>query len=128
MPEKKPYEYAVIRVVPRVEREEFLNVGVVLFASGKKFLQAKFHLDKKRLRMLYSDVNIPVIQQSLESFERICIGGAEAGPIGSFSAAERFRWLSATRSTVLQMSKVHTGLTTDPALTLNELYEQLVLR
>ena len=127
MQEKKSYEYAVIRFSPRVEREEFLNVGVILYAHGQQFLQMKFRLDKKRLHVFSSPEEIREAQKHLESFERICKGSADSGPIGQLSIAERFRWLSATRSTVIQISKVHSGLCTDPAAELSRLYEQLVL-
>jgi len=127
MQEKKSYEYAVIRLVPRVEREEFLNVGVVLYAAGQKFLDVKYHLDKKRLRAFFGDVDIKETQKYLESFESICKGNKEAGAIAALPIAERFRWLSANRSTVVQISKVHTGLSADPVGKLKELYEQLVL-
>ncbi len=127
MQEKKSYEYVVVRLVPRVEREEFLNVGVMLYAASRKFLQMKFHLDKKRLRSLYPDVDIRLTQKYLETFNLICIGDAAAGPIAKLPAPERFRWLSATRSTTLQMSKVHSGMCNDPEGKLMELYEQLVL-
>jgi len=127
MQEKKPYEYAVIRFAPRVEREEFLNVGVVLYAHDRKFLQMRFGLDKKRLRAFSMPDEIREAQKYLHAFEKICQGGADAGPIGQLPPAERFRWLSATRSTVLQMSKVHTGLCSDPIAELSRLYEQLVL-
>jgi len=127
MQEKKSYEYAVIRLVPRVEREEFLNVGVVLYAAGQKFLDVKFSLDKKRLRAFFGDVDIKETQKYLESFESICKGDKEAGAIAALPIAERFRWLSANRSTIVQISKVHTGLNADPAGKLKELYEQLVL-
>jgi hypothetical protein len=127
MQEKKTYEYAVIRLVPRVEREEFLNVGVVLYAAGQKFLQVRFYIDETRLRAFFANVDINEIQQYLESFERICKGGKDAGPMGELPVPQRFRWLSATRSTVVQMSKVHTGLSADPEGKLLKLFEQLVL-
>ncbi len=127
MQEKKPYEYVVVRLVPRVEREEFLNVGVLLYAAGKKFLQMRFHIDKKRLRAFYPDIDIKLTQKYLEAFQNICSGDSSAGEIGKLTAPERFRWLSATRSTTLQMSKVHTGLCEDPETKLDELFQQLVL-
>jgi hypothetical protein len=127
MPEKKSYEYAVIRFAPRVEREEFLNIGVVLYAPTQKFLQMKFELNKKRLRVFANPDDIKNAEKYLKAFEQICIGGSKGGPIGLLSVAERFRWLSATRSTVVQMSKVHTGLCANPAEELSRLYEQLVL-
>lgn len=127
MQENRSYEYVVIRLVPRVEREEFLNVGVMLYAPVGKYLQIKFHLDKKRLRALFPGTDIKMTQKYLESFEHICAGSSDAGPIGKLTVPERFRWLSSARSTTLQMSKVHTGLCTDPATKLCELYEELVL-
>ena len=127
MQDKKTYEYAVIRLVPRVEREEFLNIGVVLYAHAHKFLQVKFKLDEERARLLFADVDLQEVQLSLESFERICKGDKSAGPIAQLPMPERFRWLSATRSTVVQMSKVHTGMCTKPDEKLNELFAELVL-
>ena len=127
MHDKKPYEYVVIRLVPQVEREEFLNVGVMLYAATRKFLRMKFHLDKKRIRNFYPDTDLRLTQKYLETFELICLGDKRAGPIAELPAPERFRWLSATRSTTLQMSKVHGGLCSDPETKLTELYEQLVL-
>ena len=117
----------MVRLVPRVEREEFLNVGVMLYAASRKFLQMKFHLDKKRLRSFFPDVDIKLTQKYLETFNLICMGDPAAGPIAKLPAPERFRWLSATRSTTLQMSKVHSGMCSDPEGKLMELYEQLVL-
>ncbi len=127
MQENRSYEYVVIRLVPRVEREEFLNIGVVLYAPTGRFLQMKFHLDKKRLRALFPGADIKTTQKYLEAFMHICSGSPDAGPIGKLTVPERFRWISSTRSTTLQMSKVHSGLCTDPASKLCELYEQLVL-
>ncbi len=127
MQEKKSYEYVVVRLVPVVEREEFLNVGVILYAPTRKFLQMKFHLDKKRLRAFYPGIDISTVQKYLEAFQRICRGESSAGEIGKLTAPERFRWLSATRSTMLQMSKVHSGLCSDPEAKLDELFRQLVL-
>ncbi len=127
MQEKQTYEYAVIRLVPRVEREEFLNIGVVLYAATQKFLQVKFRIDADRIQTAFGKIDLPEIQKHLESFERICLGGTNAGPLGDIPLPQRFRWLSATRSTVVQMSKVHTGLCSDPAGKLEQLFEQLVL-
>ena len=127
MQEKKTYEYAVIRLVPLVEREEFLNVGVVLYGASQKYLQVKFHIDEQRIKAFFGNVDIQEMQKHLDSFERICNGGKDAGPLGELPLPQRFRWLSATRSTVVQMSKVHTGLCADPAAKLLQLFEQLVL-
>ena len=124
---KQLYEYAVVRLVPRVEREEFLNVGVVLFSAAPKFLCVRFDLDEKRIHAFSPHLDILEIRNYLESFERICKGAADAGPIGLLPIAQRFRWLTAVRSTMVQMSKVHTGLCSDPADRLLKLFEQLVL-
>ncbi|MEI9934334.1 MAG: DUF3037 domain-containing protein [Ferruginibacter sp.] len=126
MQEKHLFEYAVIRVVPKVEREEFLNVGVVLYCAKHKFLQVMYELDEKRLHSFSPDLDISEINEYLQAFERICKGGKEAGAIGKLSVAERFRWLTATRSTVVQTSKVHTGLAENSPDMLKRLYEQLV--
>lgn len=127
MQEKKAYEYAVIRLVPRVEREEFLNVGVVLYSASYKFLQSRFHVNEDRLRVFFGNIDLQEFNKYLESFERICAGGKDAGPLGELPIGQRFRWLSSTRSTVVQMSKVHTGLTANPAEKLTQLFEELVL-
>jgi len=127
MHEKTLFEYAVIRVVPRVEREEFLNVGVVLYCAKQKFLQAVFQLDEQRLKSLSADLDVDEVKEHLLAFEQICIGGTQGGPIGKLDMASRFRWLTATRSTVVQCSKVHPGFCKDAAETLNKLHQQLVL-
>ncbi len=127
MQESLLFEYAVIRVVPHVEREEFLNIGVILYCSGRKFLDTRFHIDQERMRALCRKTDISELKEHITSFQRICEGGAQAGPIGKLPIAERFRWLTATRSTVLQASKVHPGLCIDPKETLDRLFTQLVL-
>lgn len=121
------FEYAVIRVVPQVEREEFLNVGVVLYCPAKKFLKTTFTLDEERLLAFSDHTNIAEIREHLCNFEQICLGAPEGGPISRLDMASRFRWLTATRSTVVQTSKVHPGLCTDPQDMLARLHEQLVL-
>lgn len=127
MQEHHVFEYAVIRVVPRVEREEFLNVGAILYCSKQKFLQVLFKLDEQRLRAFSVDIDIAELEEHLAAFERICLGNKQSGPIGQLDTASRFRWLTATRSTVVQSSKVHPGLCTNAQETLQRLYEQLVL-
>ena len=121
------FEYAVIRVVPKVEREEFINIGVILYCSGQKFLQCILELNEKKLQALCCDTDIDELRSHMESFEKICKGGNDAGPIGKLSIAERFRWLTATRSTILQTSKVHPGLCQDALEMLQRLHRQLVL-
>ncbi|MEO5782406.1 MAG: DUF3037 domain-containing protein [Ginsengibacter sp.] len=126
MQEKELFEYAVIRVVPRVEREEFLNVGVVLYCAKQKFLKMLFRLDEERLQIFGSDCDVNDVNEYLTAFERICTGRIDAGPIGQLPIAERFRWLTATRSTVVQTSKVHPGFCEDAAQMLQKLFKQLV--
>ena len=131
MQEKDLFEYAVIRVVPRVEREEFLNVGVILLCSKRKFLKALLKFDEPKMVALYGDsldvIEISDIRDNLKSFVKIADGGSDSGPIGQLDQPSRFRWLTATRSTVLQTSKVHPGLCDDPQQTLDHLFNQLVV-
>lgn len=127
MQENLLFEYAVIRVVPHVEREEFINAGVILFCSPKKFLKTIITLDESRLKPLCRKLDIDEIRAHISSFEQIASGGNNSGPIGKLPPAERFRWLTATRSTVIQTSKVHPGLTPDPQVMLERLHKQLVL-
>jgi hypothetical protein len=128
MQENHLFEYAVIRVVPQVEREEFLNVGVILFCSKQKFLQAMFDVNEARLKAFCNTLDLQELSEHIRSFERICAGGPQGGPIGMLPMAERFRWLTATRSTIVQTSKVHPGLCTDAHQMLTRLYAQLVLK
>ncbi|MBC9929476.1 DUF3037 domain-containing protein [Chitinophaga qingshengii] len=127
MQELHLYEYAVIRVVPRVEREEFLNVGVMLYCKKQKFLQMRYILDESRLRALCPTIDIHELASYLCAIEKICAGGRQGGPIGMLDLASRFRWLTATRSTIVQTSKTHGGLCIDAATTLQHLHQQLVL-
>ncbi|GAA4411807.1 DUF3037 domain-containing protein [Nibrella viscosa] len=126
MPEKHLFEYAVIRVVPRVEREEFINVGVILYCPAQGFLKTIYEIKEDRLRAFSVDLDRAELEDRLEAFKRICAGWSEGGTIGRLSLAERFRWLTAIRSTVVQTSPVHPGLCTDAAETLGRLYAQLV--
>lgn len=121
------FEYAVVRVVPKVEREEFLNVGVIVYCRELYFLQVKYTLNEDRLRIFCTQIDKEELLHNLQSVDRICNGSEDAGPIGSLDIAGRFRWLTATRSTIIQTSKVHPGFCIDPAETLNRLYTQLVL-
>ena len=121
------FEYAVIRVVPRVEREEFFNVGVILYCAAEKFLQVSFQVDEKRLRAFCQKLDIDELKDYLTAIEKICNATEDSGPIGKFPLAERFRWLTATRSTIVQTSKVHPGLCTNAKEMLQHLYTQLVL-
>ncbi|MFD1257552.1 DUF3037 domain-containing protein [Mucilaginibacter terrae] len=127
MPEHQLFEYAVIRAVPRVEREEFLNIGVILYCSRLKFLQCIYTIDEQRLQTFCKQLHLPDLAANLHSFEQICLGTLQGGPIGKLDAASRFRWLTATRSTVVQASKVHPGFTANAPATLQRLHAQLVL-
>lgn len=127
MPGKHVFEYAVIRVVPRVEREEFMNVGVVLYCKKLNFLQAIITVDEDRLCCFTNRENVDEIKINLQAFDQICQGSPDSGPIGMLDEASRFRWLTATRSTVVQASKVHPGLCIDPLQTLIRLHLQLVM-
>jgi Protein of unknown function (DUF3037) len=126
MPEQHSFEYSVIRVVPKVEREEFMNVGVILYCQSLSYLDASFTLDEERLRALSPGLEMAEIKKHLSAFCEICKGSPEAGTIGKLDMGSRFRWLTATRSTVLQCSKVHPGLSSYPAMTLKNLHARLV--
>ncbi|MCX2741607.1 DUF3037 domain-containing protein [Pontibacter anaerobius] len=127
MQEKHLFEYAVIRVVPRVEREEFLNVGVILFCSAEGFLQTKYTLNEKRLLAFSDAINLQELQERLEAFVKVCAGRRQGGPIGQLGTASRFRWLTANRSTIVQTSAVHPGMCHNAEETLHRLHAQLVL-
>ncbi len=126
MPDRVTYEFAVIRVVPRVEREEFLNVGVMLFSKRKKYLGIRYKIDETRLRHFSPDMDIDLIKRHLHAWELVCQGGPEGGPIGQFDLPSRFRWLTAARSTIIQCSKVHPGMCDDPERVLEGLFERYV--
>ena len=117
-------DYAVVRVVPRVEREEFLNVGVILFCRSRRFLDARIVLDRRRLGAMSPDLDLAEVADQLELIPVICGGGPSAGPIGALSPAERFHWLVSPRSTVIQVSPVHCLITEDPAATLDRLVQR----
>ena len=120
------YDYAVIRVVPRVERQEFLNAGVILWCQEQDFLDARVELDETRLRVLDASTDLDAVRRHLASFAIICAGGKDSGPIGQLSKRERFDWLVAPRSTAIQVSEVHEGLCEDPQKALDHLVESLV--
>jgi hypothetical protein len=127
-PDAHVFEYAVIRIVPHVEREEFINVGVILYCKDLRFLAAKWKLDETLLRVFAPGLDIDEVKENLCAFDVIARGGPESGAIGKLDLPERFRWLTATRSTILQPSSVHPGYTSDPATTLQKLFDQLVIR
>ena len=120
------YDYAIVRVVPKVEREEFVNVGVIVSCPAKGFLEARIELDEQRLKALDATLDIESLRPHLASIIAICAGGAQAGPIGQLSQRERFHWLTAPRSTTIQTSPVHTGHTTNPVSVLEHLLESSV--
>ena len=122
------YDYAIIRVVPRVERGEMMNVGVVLSCPAVDYLAAGVDVDESRLRALDETVDIDAIRAHLASIPAVCRGGAEAGPIGSLPQRNRFHWLVSPRSTIIQMSPVHTGRTGNPAAALDKLMDTMVRR
>jgi len=126
MPVRDVFEYAIVRVVPRVEREEFINAGVVLFCRTRRFLDARIALDTQRLAALAPELDVTPIQEELDHIPTVCVGGEAAGPIGLLPQAERFRWLVAPRSTIVQPSPVHCGLCEDPQIELDRLVETMV--
>ncbi len=127
MQEQHLFEYAIIRLVPRVEREEFINVGVILFCASQKFLRTAYHLPEEKLKAFSCELDTKEIEQQLKAFTLVCEGNKAGGPIGLFSIASRFRWLTATRSTVLQTSKVHPGFCIESNDELQILMEKFVL-
>jgi Protein of unknown function (DUF3037) len=126
VPAPSSFDYAVVRVVPRVDREEFINVGVLLYCLSKGFLGARVELDEKRLLAVAPEVDLGLVRTHLASLPRICAGGAEAGPIGQLSQKERWHWLVAPRSTILQTSPVHSGLCENPEASLEALMDSMV--
>ena len=128
MPADYTYDYAIIRVVPRVERGEQINVGVVLSCVDADFLEARIELDGAALRAVDPTLDLDAIRSGLETIPVVCAGGEAAGPLGTLPPRERFRWLVSPRSTVIQMSPVHTGRTSDPGAALERLVETMVRR
>jgi len=123
---KDLFEYAIVRIVPLVEREEFINVGVILFCKKQHFLQMKFEINESKLRVFRSSVDLVEIKQHLESFCKISAGTPDSGEIGELPLPERFRWLTGSRSTIIQTSKVHPGLCDDAGTMLDELFNTMV--
>ena len=126
MQKKHQYEYAIVRVVPVVEREEFVNVGVILFCKKEKFMRMKYHLSQEKILMLKPDADLEEIRKNLEAFRIIAYGEKGGGPIALLDQVERFRWLSAVRSASIQTSRPHTGLSDDLAKTFDTLFEEMV--
>ena len=128
MPERYVFDYAVVRVVPRVERGEFVNAGVILFCSTRGYLDARIDLDRDRVKLLAPSIDLDVVASYLEAIPQVCAGGGEPGSIGSLPQRARFHWLVAPRSTVIQTSDVHSGVHEDPKAALDALFEKLVRR
>jgi hypothetical protein len=121
------FDYAIVRVVPRVERQEFINAGVIVFCLEKRYLDARIHLNEARLKALWPDVDIALVREHLSAIPRICAGDASAGPIANLSQRERFHWLVAARSTIIQTSPTHIGLCEGTEDLLDRLEKQFLL-
>ena len=126
MHEKYLYEYAVIRVLPFVEREEFINVGIILFCKEEKYIRVLFTLNETKLRSFSKDLDLDQIRLNLQSFEKIAMGTENCGPIGQLDVPSRFRWLTSVRSTAIQTSRPHPGLCDDLEQTAKRLFDELV--
>jgi hypothetical protein len=126
VPEMKSYSYAVVRVVPRVDRDEFVNAGVIVYSQEKRFLEARMMLHEERLRALAPSVDMAEVRRHLATIPRICEGDLTAGPIAKMSQGERFHWLTSPKSTMIQVSPVRTGLCDEPGKLLEKLAEELV--
>lgn len=127
MQEDKLYHYAVIRLVPRVEREEFFNVGLILFSKEEKYIRLKYHLCTKKFELMCLDFEYEEVIDSLETFRNIAEGNNSYGPVASFDIPERFRWLTAVRSTIIQISPTHAGKACDLDKTFDRLFNELVV-
>ena len=127
MQDRNLYEYAVIRVVPRVEREEFINTGIVLFCKKAKFIKVIYKIDIAKLNLFSAELDLVQIEMNMKSFEKIAAGATDGGPIAQMDIASRFRWLTAIRSSVIQTSRPHSGLSLNLESTLERLFEELVL-
>ena len=126
MRKRYPFDYAIVRVVPRVDRGEFLNAGVILFSSTAAFLDARIGCDHHRLKALAPDIDIPLVDSYLDTIPKVCAGGPEAGSIGALPQRARFHWLVAPRSTIIQTSPVHSGVSANLEEVLESLFEKLV--
>ena len=126
MPERRAYSYAVVRVVPRVDRDEFINAGVILFSQEHRYLGATVQLHEGRLRALAPEADVTAIRRHIQAIARIAAGDADAGPIARLPQKDRFHWLTAPRSTMIQISPIRTGITEDPEGVLEHLVRDLV--
>lgn len=126
MPNKHTFEYAIVRLVPRVEREEFFNIGVILFSKRLKYLGVKFHVDAKKLASFTEEIEVAEVEKYLQSWDCICAGKSSGGTIATFEMSDRFRWLAASRSTIIQSSKTHPGLTENAEKALEDIFKKYV--
>jgi hypothetical protein len=124
---RNPFQYAIVRVVPDIARGEFLNAGVILFCPTQRYLNARIHLDRARLTALAPEIDLETVATYLETIPKVCAGGGEAGSIGALPQSQRFHWLVAPRSTIIQTSPVHAGVSHDLDAALDALFEKLVL-
>jgi hypothetical protein len=127
MPDRYTFEYAIIRFVPKVEREEFFNVGVILFCKRKKFLDIKYQIDLDKFKAFAPEIELEVLNDYLNAWKLICDGDAAGGPIGKLEMSDRFRWLAACRSTIVQSSKTHPGTCLEPEKELEDIFKKHVL-
>lgn len=126
MPVPSSFDYAVVRVVPRVEREEFINAGVIVFCLERRYLGARVVVDEARLKALWPQLDLEMVRKHLEAIPKIAAGDADAGPIARLSQRERFHWLVSPRSTIIQVSPVHSGICDEPENTVDKLAERLL--
>jgi hypothetical protein len=124
--ERHSFDFAVVRVVPRVDRGEFINAGVILHSRTGRFLDCRVELDRERLKALAPTIDCDVVESYLDAIRQVCKGGGEAGSIAALSQSERFHWLVAPRSTIIQTSPVHSGVDADPRAALDRLFNKLV--
>ena len=124
---KQVYEYAVIRVLPKVEREEFINVGIILFSKKAKFIRMLYKLDTDRLRSFSTELDMDLLEETLKSFEKICLGLPDGGTIAHMDITERFRWLTAVRSSCIQTSRPHPGFSDNMDQSVEKLFGELVM-
>lgn len=127
MHEQHLYDYTVIRVVPKVEREEFINIGLMIFSKRQKYLRIEYQIPTEKILLFSPEFDMEQLKINLESFKKIGSGKKEGGPIATFELAERFRWLSAVKSSSIQTSRPHSGFSSDLDATFDKLYSELVL-
>lgn len=127
MQDRCTFEFALIRLVPKVEREEFFNIGVILFSKRKKFLGIKYHIDEVRFKAFSTEMDVSDLNDYLTAWKLVCDGEPSGGSIGKLELSDRFRWLTATRSTIIQSSDTHSGLCTNPEEELQCIFEKYVL-